>query len=174
MRQRRDDALLVDGYNMIGAWPELAGLKDRNLEEARDRLLEMLADYQGFTGMQIIVVFDAHQVPGAGASFKQYRIKIVFTKEKETADICIERLAAEMRMRSRNLYVATSDMIEQHVVFAQGALRISARELLIDVTQNRKEIERTLERPLGKRNELDDNLSLDVRMKLERLRRGQS
>jgi len=174
MRRRGEDALLVDGYNMIGAWPVLARLKETSLEEARDRLLELLADYQGFTGMQISVVFDAHQVPGAGASFKQYRLRVVFTKEKETADACIERLASEMAMRSRNLYVATSDLVEQHVAFGKGALRISARELLIDVTQNRKEIEKQMQYPKNQRNELDDNLSLEVRMKLERLRRGKS
>ncbi|UVI29834.1 NYN domain-containing protein [Paenibacillus spongiae] len=172
--RRREDALLVDGYNMIGAWPELARLKEKSLEEARDRLLEMLADYQGFSGMQIVVVFDAHQVPGVGSSFKQYRVSVVFTKEKETADACIERLASEMAMRSRNLYVATSDQVEQRVAFGKGALRISARELLIDIGQNRKEIEKVLERPKNKRNELDNNLSLDVRMKLERWRRGQN
>lgn len=172
--RRREDALLVDGYNMIGAWPELARLKEKSLEEARDRLLELLADYQGFTGMQIVVVFDAHQVPGVGSSFKQYRIGVVFTREKETADACIERLASEMAMRSRNLYVATSDQVEQRVAFGKGALRVSARELLVDIGQNRKEIEKVLERPKNKRNELDNNLSLDVRMKLERWRRGQN
>ncbi|MCQ6563629.1 NYN domain-containing protein [Paenibacillus mendelii] len=172
--RRREDALLVDGYNMIGAWPELARLKAKSLEEARDRLLELLADYQGFSGMQIVVVFDAHQVPGVGSSFSQYRVSVVFTKEKETADACIERLSSEMAMRSRNLYVATSDQVEQRVAFGKGALRISARELLIDVGQNRKEIEKVLDRPKHKRNELDNNLSLDVRMKLEKWRRGEN
>ena len=58
--------LLVDGYNMIGAWSELRQLADDNLEDARDRLIELLANYQGFSGKRIILVFDAHQVPGAG------------------------------------------------------------------------------------------------------------
>ncbi|WP_274654077.1 NYN domain-containing protein [Paenibacillus humicola] len=171
--RRQKDVLLVDGYNMIGGWPQLAALKERNLEEARDRLLEMLADYQGFTGLSVVVVFDAHQVPGSGASFSQYRLKVVYTKEKETADACIERLASELALRSRDIYVATSDSVEQYVAFGKGALRISARELLIDIEQNRKAIERTIQGSGGaKRNELDNNLSLDVRMKLERLRRG--
>ncbi|MFB9329540.1 NYN domain-containing protein [Paenibacillus aurantiacus] len=173
--KRRDDVLLVDGYNMIGAWPILAKLKDDNLEDARDKLLDMLADYQGYTGMEIVVVFDAHQVPGTGAMFKQHRVTVVYTKEKETADACIERLAAEKAKRSRNLFVATSDLVEQHVAFGKGALRISARELLTDVQQNRKTIEKALERPLSNlRNELDNALSLDVRMKLERMRRGET
>lgn len=170
---RRDDVLLVDGYNMIGAWPELEKLKERDLEDARDKLLDMLADYQGFTGMQVYVIFDAHQVPGLGKTFKQNKLTIVYTKEKETADECIERLCNELIARRRNLYVATSDMVEQHVAFGKGALRISARELLIDIGQNRKQIEQTIkeEKPV-KRNSLDQNISLDVWSKLERLRRG--
>ncbi|MBW7452692.1 NYN domain-containing protein, partial [Paenibacillus sepulcri] len=170
----RDDVLLVDGYNMIGAWPVLAAMRDTDLEGARDKLLEMLADYQGFTGMSVTVVFDAHQVPGTGSAFNQFRISVVYTKEKETADSCIERLASELALRSRNLYVATSDLVEQHVAFGKGALRISARELLIDIEQNRKAIERTIEDKSHQRNELDTNLSLEVRTKLERWRRGQN
>lgn len=171
--RRREDIMLVDGYNMIGAWPMLAAIRDNDLEEARDRLLEMLAEYQGFTGVQIVVVFDAYQVPGVGSTFHQHRVTVVFTKEKETADACIERLAAELALRSRNLYVATSDLIEQHVAFGKGALRISARELLTDIEQNRMSIERTVKHmDNNKRNELDNNLSMDVRMKLERWRRG--
>ncbi|RJE83031.1 NYN domain-containing protein [Paenibacillus sp. 1011MAR3C5] len=171
---RRNDVLLVDGYNIIGAWPELEKLKEHDLEDARDKLLDMLADYQGFTGMQVYVVFDAHQVPGLGSTFKQHKLTIVYTKEKETADECIERLCNELIARRRNLYVATSDLVEQHVAFGKGALRISARELLIDIGQNRKAIEQSIreEKP-QKRNSVDQNISLDVWSKLERLRRGE-
>lgn len=171
---RNSDVLLVDGYNMIGAWPELEKLKEQDLEDARDKLLDMLADYQGFTGMQVFVVFDAHQVPGLGATFKQHKLTIVYTKEKETADECIERLCSELIARRRNLYVATSDLVEQHVAFGKGALRISARELLIDIGQNRKQIDRSIrEEQSAKRNTLDQNIGLDVWSKLERLRRGE-
>ncbi|MFD0590884.1 NYN domain-containing protein [Paenibacillus sp. GCM10027627] len=171
---RRNDVLLVDGYNIIGAWPELEKLKEHDLEDARDKLLDMLADYQGFTGMGVYVIFDAHQVPGLGATFKQHKLTIVYTKEKETADECIERLCNEFITRRRNVYVATSDLVEQHVAFGKGALRVSARELLIDIGQNRRQIEHTIreEGPI-KRNSLDQNISLDVWSKLERLRRGE-
>ncbi|MDQ6422067.1 NYN domain-containing protein [Paenibacillus sp. LHD-117] len=173
---RPNDVLLVDGYNMIGAWPVLERLKEADLEEARDKLLDMLADYQGFSGMSIYVIFDAHQVPGLGATYKQHKLTVVYTKEKETADECIERLCGELMARRRNIYVATSDLVEQHVAFGKGALRLSARELLIDINQNRKLIEQNIrereEKPI-KRNALDENVSLDVRSKLERLRRGE-
>ncbi|EFM11511.1 protein of unknown function DUF901 [Paenibacillus curdlanolyticus YK9] len=172
---RRGDVLLVDGYNVIGAWPVLQRLRDHDLEDARDALLDMLADYQGFTGMHVYVVFDAHQVPGLGAKYKQHEMVVVYTKEKETADECIERLVVELTMRGRNIYVATSDMTEQHVAFGKGALRLSARELLIDIGQKQKQIQATLKeaeiRPV-KRNTVDGSLTLDVRARLEKWRRG--
>ncbi|MGG1635932.1 NYN domain-containing protein [Paenibacillus sp. MCAF9] len=171
---RRDDILLVDGYNIIGAWPVLEKLKEHDLEEARDKLLDLMADYQGFTGMKVYVVFDAHQVPGLGATYRHHRLTIVYTKEKETADECIERLCSELFLRRRNIYVATSDLVEQHVAFGKGALRVSARELLIDIGQNRKNIEQTLrEEQPGKRNSVDGRISLEVRSQLEKLRRGE-
>lgn len=171
--KRRDDILLVDGYNMIGAWPVLEKLKAIDLEEARDKLLDMLADYQGFTGMAVYIIFDAHQVPGLGATFKHHKLTIVYTKEKETADECIERMVVELYKKRRHLYVATSDLVEQHVAFAHGALRLSARELLIEIEQNRKQIELTLmEETKSRRNTVDNSLSLEIRTQLERLRRG--
>jgi len=171
--RRREDVLLVDGYNMIGAWPELEQLKERSLEDARDRLLDRLADYQGYSGMQVIVVFDAHRMPGLGAAYKQHKLTVLYTKEKETADEAIERLVAELAVRGRNIYVATSDLVEQHVAFGKGALRLSARELLLDLEQNRKAIETRIKGDARlKRNPLDSMLSLDVKTRLERLRRG--
>ncbi|WP_270167856.1 NYN domain-containing protein [Paenibacillus sp. SYP-B4298] len=172
---RLQDILLVDGYNIIGAWPELERLKELGLEEARDRLLDLLADYQGFTGMKVYVIFDAHRVPGLGASYKQHKLTIQYTKEKETADECIERLVIELTRRGRHIYVATSDLVEQHVAFGKGALRISARELLINIEQNQKEIGSQVRSGQdGNRNSLDGIVSLDVWSRLERMRRGDS
>lgn len=173
MLNRRNDVLLIDGYNMIGAWPELAKLKDIGLEEARDKLVHMLADYQGFTGMQVYIVFDAHQMPGVGATYNQHKLTVVYTKEKETADECIERICAEWHSRRRNVYVATSDMTEQHVIFGQGALRMSARELLIEIKQNHKEINQAISTPtVKKRHSIDNRVTDEVWQKLEQLRRG--
>ncbi|KQY85762.1 RNA-binding protein [Paenibacillus sp. Root52] len=167
------DVLLVDGYNMIGDWPELSKLAQSGLEEARNRLLSRLADYQAFSGRKVIVVFDAYLVPGLGKSFTQSKIQIYFTKEKETADECIERLVRELSMRRRQIYVATSDMVEQHVIFGQGALRVSARELLIEVEQNEKELQKRLEERQSQttRNTLGGKLSPDVLKQFERWRR---
>ncbi|MDG0794676.1 NYN domain-containing protein [Cohnella ginsengisoli] len=171
---RREDVLIVDGYNMIGAWPELDRLKATRLEDARDRLLDMLADYQGYLGLKVIVVFDAFRVPGVGAKFKQHRLGVVYTREKETADECIERLVGEVTSVRRDVYVATSDQTEQHVAFGRGALRLSARELLLAVEESRREIGKTIRKaPPPKRNPLGNVLSDDVARVLEQWRRGE-
>lgn len=167
--------MLVDGYNMIGDWPELIKLKDIELEAAREKLLNMLADYQGFTGIHLYVVFDAYQTPGQGASYKQHGINVVYTKEKETADECIERISSVWINKRRNVYVATSDMAEQHVIFGHGALRMSARELLQEIKQNAKNIDHAIKErdyDVQKRSIVEQRLSDDVRAKLEQMRRG--
>ena len=166
------DYLIVDGYNIIGAWPELARLRDIRLEDARDRLIDILSDYQAFSGLNVYLVFDAHQVPGTGGKYEQSRLQVVYTKEKETADELIERLVSDFTGRRRQVYVATSDMAEQHVVFGRGALRLPARELLTKVKESRKEVRKRLEEE-SKRggNTFDSRLSDEQREKLERWRR---
>ncbi|MEI4771072.1 NYN domain-containing protein [Psychrobacillus sp. FJAT-51614] len=126
--------LLVDGYNIIGAWKELRVLKQEKLLDARDRLLELMAEYKAFTGIRVIVVFDAHLVPGIENKQKQRDVEVIFTRTNETADERIEKLTRELSGRKIEIYVATSDMTEQRVIFGQGALRKSAREFEIEMT----------------------------------------
>jgi uncharacterized protein len=169
-----EDFLVVDGYNMIGAWPELQRLKDVNLEEARDRLIEMLSDYQAFSGMKTYVVFDAYKVPGLGGKYRQSRIQIWYTKEKETADEVIERLVGSLSGRRRRVIVATSDLAEQYIAFGQGALRKSARELYFDIRESRREVRKHLDEMDTKAtNSFDSKLSGELRQKFEKWRRGQ-
>lgn len=168
------DVLLVDGYNMIGAWKDLSALARTDLQDARDRLLVRLADYQGFSGTRVIVVFDAYRVPGLGKSFTESKVQVYFTKEKETADECIERLVGELSSRRRQIYVATSDMVEQHVIFGQGALRLSARELYIELEQNDKELGRKIKDDYQKKstkNTIDSKLTPEMRKMFEKWRR---
>lgn len=133
--------LIVDGYNIIGAWPELRALKDQDrMDEARDLLISKLADYQSYSGIKVMVVFDAYTVPGLGRKMNNYQIEIFYTKEKETADERIEKLVADLQGKNRQIYVATSDFTSQWVIFGQGALRKSARELLLDIESVGKEI----------------------------------
>lgn len=167
------DVLLVDGYNMIGAWPDLAPLSQIDMNQARDRLLERLADYQAFTGRRVIAVFDAYRVPGKGRAFEQGRVEIYFTKEKETADEAIERFAGQLRGKRRRVYVATSDFVEQSVAFAQGALRVPALELLVDVEQSEREIGKRIaeQAQRGGRNTIDGKLTPEQLKLFERWRR---
>lgn len=166
--------LIVDGYNIIGAWPELAKLKDLELEEARDRLINLLADYQAYSGMKVYLVFDAHQVPGLGGKYNQSRLEVLYTKEKETADDLIERLTTGLTGRRRQVYVATSDMMEQHVIFGQGALRLPARELLVKVKMSQKEVrDRIADTTSYRGNSLDSKLSQEMKELFEKWRRGQ-
>jgi len=169
------DVLLVDGYNMIGSWPELMELSEIGLNEARNRLLERLANYQAYSGRRVIAVFDAYRVPGLGKSYEQGKVEMYFTKEKETADEAIERFVGELSHRRRQIYVATSDLAEQHVVFGQGALRVSARELLIEVQISEREIAQRIreQRDYASRNTLDGKLNPQQRHLFEKWRRGE-
>ncbi|EAY9327754.1 hypothetical protein A7K82_23545, partial [Salmonella enterica] len=92
-----EQILLVDGYNVIGAWPELSYLKDRDLEAARDKLVEWMAEYQSYTGYRVVVVFDAQFVRGVKRKSKKYQVEVVFTHEDETADEYIEQKAIEWK-----------------------------------------------------------------------------
>jgi predicted RNA-binding protein with PIN domain len=170
---QRKDVLLVDGYNMIGAWPELTKLKLVKLENARDRLLDMLSDYQSYAGITVIVVFDAFRVPGTGAEYLHQKLQVVYTRERETADECIERLVGDWTSVLRNIYVATSDQVEQHVAFGRGALRVTARELRLEVQQSKHDIQTVIKKdPPLKKNPLGGVLTDEVQRRLEQMRRG--
>jgi uncharacterized protein len=131
----KTDVLLVDGYNVIGAWEELGRMKTERLADARDRLIERMAEYKAHTGWRVIVVFDAHLVPGIEKRKRRQNVEVVFTRENETADERIEKLVSELGGRQVQIHVATSDLTEQWVIFAQGALRKSARELEIEMNE---------------------------------------
>lgn len=132
---KKENVLLVDGYNIIGAWEELRRLKDKQLEESRDLLIERMAEYKAYTGWRVIVVFDAYMVPGIESKKKRHDVEVLFTRENETADERIEKLVSELIHRRIQIHVATSDLTEQWIIFAQGALRKSARELEIEMKE---------------------------------------
>ncbi|WP_199616590.1 NYN domain-containing protein [Paenibacillus alkalitolerans] len=169
-----DEILIVDGYNVIGAWPKLRGLRDRDLDGARNLLIESIADYQGYSGTRCIIVFDAYNVPGLGRQYRLRNVEVYYTKEKETADECIERLVKELSRRRRQIYVATSDLTEQNVAFGSGALRVSARELLLRIQESEKEISDTIrDKPVSERNTFDKFLTGELRSVFEQWRKGQ-
>ncbi|ARF17309.1 NYN domain-containing protein [Sporosarcina ureae] len=168
----KKDVLLVDGYNIIGAWPELQQLKQEDFAQARDRLIERMAEFQANRGWRVIVIFDAHLVPGIEKRKKQYRVEVVFTRENETADERIEKLVSELSNRLTQIHVATSDLVEQWVVFAQGALRISARELEIAMKEVDRVIAQRLKDSLEQKPLSKIPLTDEVAAEFEKMRRG--
>jgi predicted RNA-binding protein with PIN domain len=166
------DILLVDGYNMVGAWPELRALKDRDFGLARDRLIEVMAEYQAYTGFYVKVIFDAHLVHGIGKKYKNFRVDVIYTKENETADERIEKLVHQLKQIDTRITVATSDFTEQSLIFGSGALRKSARELLIETEVVEKEINQNVESRKMKRNSTKLPLSDEMIEIFEKWRRG--
>ncbi len=127
--------LLVDGYNIIFAWDELKKIAQDSLESARGELVNRLAVYKVFSGYEIIVVFDAYKVKGnRGEIEKEQGITIVYTKEAQTADAYIEKAVRELT-KQYNVTVATSDGLEQLIIFGSGAYRLPASHLEAEVKQ---------------------------------------
>ncbi len=122
----KEQYLLVDGYNIIFAWDELRELASHNIDSARDRLMDICSDYQGSLGCTLILVFDAYKVKGnPGSVTKYHNIYVVYTKEAETADQYIEKTVREIAHKYQ-VTVATSDALEQMIIWGAGAFRMSA------------------------------------------------
>lgn len=142
---KKPDYLLVDGYNIIFAWEELNSLAKENLDAARMKLMDIMSNYQGFRKNHVILVFDAYRVKGNPGKVETYHnIQVVYTKEAETADSYIEKTTQTMT-KDAMVTVATSDYLEQLIILGQGALRMSARELLVEVNLTNRQIKETIE-----------------------------
>lgn len=138
--QQREQYLLVDGYNIIFAWEDLKELSQRNLQAAREKLMDILCNYQGYRNMNLILVFDAYKVPGnIGEMIDYHNIHVVYTKEAETADQYIEKLVHQMN-KGYDVTVATSDGLEQLIIWGAGARRLSARGLKEEIELAEKEL----------------------------------
>ena len=134
------EALAKDGYNVIFAWEELNELAKASIDAARNKLMDILSNYQGFTGCTLILVFDAYKVKGSQGEVQKYHnIYVVYTKEAETADMYIERATHELAKEHRTR-VVSSDGAEQIIVMGHGALRVSARAFEEEVRAVEKEI----------------------------------
>ncbi|MGN1318872.1 MAG: NYN domain-containing protein [Lachnospirales bacterium] len=167
----KKEYLLVDGYNIIFAWDELRKLSEQSIDAARDRLINMLCNYQGVKKMELILVFDAYKVSGGtGSITKEGNIYVVYTKEAETADAYIERTTHELR-KNHYVKVATSDGLEQVIIMSSGALRMSARDLYEDVKSINRGITEFIHtsKPV-KNNMLVDNLDDETADFLDKLR----
>ena len=140
-----DEYLLVDGYNIIFAWEDLSTIAQTNIDAARNRLIHILCNYQGYRRCHVILVFDAYKVKGNHGEVEQANnISVVYTKEAETADMYIEKVTHQLGKKHR-VRVATSDGLQQLIILGHGALRISARAFREEVDQIEREIRSFLE-----------------------------
>ncbi len=169
-REIKETYLLVDGYNVIYAWPELKDMVEENMDGARIKLLDYLSNYQGIKNNHIIVVFDAYRVEGQGIkTMDYYNIHVVYTKEAQTADHYIERFVNDYN-KKYHIIVATSDALEQVIIRGKGAHLLSAVDLKEEIEMTNKMIMEEYEetKSLGK-NYLIDALPKEIKQKLEDL-----
>lgn len=172
----KKEYLLVDGYNIIHAWEDLKKIMlEQSLENARDKLVSILSNYQGAKGIELIIVFDAHLVKGNRGNIEKIgKTYVVYTKEAETADNYIERVTKDL-VKDYNVKVATSDRLEQTIIMGAGAIRVSATELRQDVRFTAKKVRRTIEemKPI-KNNMLFDNLDAKTAKWFEEMRQNKN
>jgi len=168
--------LLVDGYNVIHANRELSTLAEDSLDMARKKLSDALCEFKALSRYRIILVFDAHLVAGGIGSVEDYHnIKVIFTKESETADHYIESVAYKLGKKKDRITVATSDVLEQLIILGQGAGRISAEDLWVEIENAREEIRTRYvnSRPI-KKNPIASLVDAETAQRLEEMRYGKN
>ncbi len=171
------DRLIVDGYNVIFAWPELAALKEVSLQDAREALVDILADYAALTKQRVTVVFDSHR----GGEQKESRervhgVEVIYSGRRTSADHVIERLVYEARP-GEDMTVATSDAVQRDLVLGKQVKTMSALifKSEVEAVMARRDAairERKDRSDLARR--LEDRLDPRTRERLERLRRNDS
>lgn len=166
--------IFVDGYNVVNSWINLKKDKEISLDSARQKLIDILHNYGAVNGCRVILVFDGHKVAGNLESKYEHNknLIVIFTKDGETADAYIEREVNGLGRRFE-VYVVTSDSLEQQTIFQRGAVRISSIEfynLVFKTSQDIKENAKKIN--LSDKNALQDNIDEDIRKKLEAMRRS--
>jgi small GTP-binding protein len=140
-----DEYILVDGYNVIFSWEHLRKLSEDNIDGARQALINILCNYQGYKKCEMILVFDAYKVKGSHREVEKVDdLSIVYTKEAETADMYIEKTSHKLAKNNR-VRVVTSDALEQIIILGGGALRVSSRAFLEEVREAEDEIRSYIE-----------------------------
>ena len=162
--------LIIDGYNILNSWTDFFDLDILSMEEARKKLLDILSDYQGYSGRRIVVVFDAHKVKeGLGSLDIHDNIKVIFTRESQTADNFIERFVKNYGA-GKIIHVATGDYLEQKTVLQKGGFRMTPSELKIEIIKAKNNpSHRRIKRK--ERDFLENRLTGEQRSIFETLRR---
>ena len=169
----KDRYLIIDGYNMIGQSRELSKVVRESLEEAREQLLDVIANYNAVVADEIVCVFDAYEQSGIEREYMYHGVKTVFTKEKETADSYIERYVYNLyNKHTTHITVVTSDMSEQHAIFGAGAYRVSSREMWRDLKENAMTVSKSVDDFNERKPRTRISLSKDVLAEFEKIRRG--
>ena len=166
----------MDGYNVIHDVEKLSKAAEGSLDMARVLLGDTLCEYAALKGIRVILVFDAHLVVDGIGSIQDYRgIKIVYTQEAQTADMYIERAAYKLSKNAKNdrILVATSDGLEQLIILASGAFRITPQELWNDIARTREKMQKDYARtrPI-KKNPIENLVDSETAKKLEAMRLG--
>lgn len=171
--KKQKEYLLVDGYNIIFAWEDLKDLAEINMDGARGRLMDLLSNYQGVKKCTLILVFDAYKLEGFPGEVQRYHnIYVVYTKEAETADQYIEKVAHEIG-RKYHVTVATSDGTEQVIIRGQGCCLLSAKELREEMELVNRELRSGyLNQPDSGKNYLFQYLDEETAEEMEQVRLG--
>ena len=163
--------MLVDGYNIINAWPELENLSRDTLETARIKLLDTLSEFVPWLWEKIIIVYDAYKVKGKSTVHHEKKnIEVIFTGEGQTADSYIERMVVRLLAAGEDVEVASSDYHEQNLVIWKGGRRLSARELREFLWNCKVELKNKFNLP-PPRDLLDDRLPEEMKILLDSWRR---
>lgn len=166
--------IFIDGYNVLNSWPNLKDLKNISFDGARNKLVDILHNYGSYNDCKVILVFDGHKVAGNIENKEEINknLSIVFTKDGETADAYIEKEVHSIGRRYE-VYVVTSDWLEQQTIFQRGAVRMSSLEFYNEVIGLENKIRIKAENNMNsQKNNLGDNIDEDVLNKLEELRRS--
>lgn len=166
--------IFVDGYNVVNSWPVLKQTKNYSFESARQHLIELLTNYAAYKNYNIFIVFDAQLV--AGSMEKKDKISnnvtVVFTKEGETADAYIEKTVNNIG-RKNEVFVVTSDRLEQQLIFQRGAVRMSSLEFYKEVKVINSKINNKIKINYSdKKHSLEDRIDKKILDELEKIRRS--
>jgi predicted RNA-binding protein with PIN domain len=165
--------LIVDGYNIIYAWPEFEKYRDTGLDHARSRLVSMLANHAALTGLKVVIVFDAHHIKGGVERTELVDgVEVIYTQQGETADSLIERMTGSLSESGEAVYVATSDWAEQTMIFGRGAYRLTPGELRQQIRRIKQESKVHYQQSKPVDSYLENRLMDKVRAQFEQWRRG--
>ena len=171
MPRTKKEYLFIDGYNVINQWSYYIDVS-RNIANSRNKLIELLVEYQAYRAIKVIVVFDAHLVKGSIEKKEVVAgVEVVYTKEHETADSYIEKQLDKIG-RYEHVQVATSDQSIQQIVISRGGTRISAHEMILMLENTKKDIRTKTDKPRQKGANIDQVIDTETLKKLEKIRRN--